>query len=133
MPVDMEYERQADLIPRLKELLRLRDDAVQRGVTQLQMVQAKNEALSANVDQVRAETRTQRHMLLQSPTSTLTALQVEAEVGSLQEALTEANEKLRAGNKNRRTLEKRIAQLEYALAQLKGQEYAIDVATKQNT
>jgi septal ring factor EnvC (AmiA/AmiB activator) len=60
-------------------------------------------------------------------------VKVEAEVSSLQEALAGANDKLQASAKERRRLEKRISVLELSIGQIKGQEYAIDVANKQNT
>lgn len=58
---------------------------------------------------------------------------MEAEVGSLQSALLQANDKISASMKERRKLERRIVSLEAMLAGVKGQEYAINVATNQNT
>ena len=52
-------------------------------------------------------------------------------MGSLQEALLDANERLRYAKRNRGALEKRIASLELEIDQLKGKDYAIDVSTKQ--
>lgn len=60
-------------------------------------------------------------------------MQVEAEVGSLQSALTQANDRISALIKEKRKLEKRVVSLDAMLAGVKGQEYAINVATSQNT
>lgn len=45
-------QREADLIPRLKELINLRDAAIATTNHQVDIVTAKNETLRANIDQV---------------------------------------------------------------------------------
>lgn len=136
--VDFEYEREKDIVPRLRELLRFRDGAVEAERKQVQLLQAKNEALRASVDQVRYHSLPLMiHTFSSSridlyPTLSPYVSQAEAEVGSLQEALSEANEKLRVGVKEKKRLDRRIAALDLALGTVKGQEYAIDLAGKQN-
>ena len=52
--VNFDYEKEKDIVPRLRELLRLRDGAVEAERKQLKLLEAKNGVLRANVDQVSA-------------------------------------------------------------------------------
>jgi len=52
-------------------------------------------------------------------------------MGSVQEALLAANERLRYAKRNRGALGKRITTLELELDQLRGRDFAIEVSNKQ--
>ena len=48
----MDYERERDLIPRLRDLIKHRDNVFTAEHKQVNIVLAKNEALRRNLDQV---------------------------------------------------------------------------------
>lgn len=59
--------------------------------------------------------------------------QAEAEVESLQQSLLEKDSELREVIREKKKLERRVAGYETTIAQNRGNDYVIDVATKQNT
>jgi len=50
--INLEMEKMKDLIPRLRELLKQRDDSITSGDKQMAITNARNEALRSNLDQV---------------------------------------------------------------------------------
>jgi hypothetical protein len=52
-PVNLDEAKQADLVPRLREMLKQRESLIKAEQQQVRLVEAKNEALRANLDQVR--------------------------------------------------------------------------------